>query len=506
MDRDEYDLFIVGGGINGCGIARDAAGRGFRVGLAEQGDLAQGTSSASTKLIHGGLRYLEHFEFRLVREALQEREILLGIAPHLIQPLRFVLPHLPGMRPKWMLRLGLFIYDLLGGKQSLPKSKSIGLTADIAGIPLRNGLRSAFEYSDCWVDDARLVILNARDAANHGAEIFTRTKMSRAVRDGNNWRIELDSRKGVRHVTASALVNATGPWLDIAGQTIGGGITANRIRLVQGAHIITRKLFDHERAYIFQNSDRRIVFAIPYENDFTLIGTTDTDFKGDPGEAQLQDVEATYLLEAIRAYFKQDITTNDVVSGFAGVRALAGTSEGEAQSASRDYDLDVETGDDGLSPVLNILGGKITSYRTLAEEALEKLEPFLLKGQRGKLPKRRAWTKSAPLPGGDLSVSALQDLQSRLTNSYAWLSPALARRWVRSYGSLASRIASLGKANGPGRHFGAELYEIEIAWLINREWAQTSEDILWRRSKLGLHTGTDLAQALDDYIDARSEV
>lgn len=398
-----YDLFVIGGGINGCGIARDAAGRGLRTGLAEMGDLAQGTSSASTKLIHGGLRYLENYEFRLVREALREREVLLKIAPHLVQPLRFVLPYGAGMRPRWLLRIGLFLYDRLAGGMSLPRSTAADLTRPPLAGAQQPQFKSGFEYSDCRVDDACLVIANARDAANRGADIQTRTRVMSARRDGEGWSIVLQESSG-RDVMVHArmLVNAAGPWADITGATLerkqNGNDVAERLRLVQGAHSVIPRIYDHDRAYIFQNPDGRIVFAIPYLDRLTLVGTTDSEFSGDPLDAQISSQETDYLLAAINGYFRRQMSPQDVIWSFAGVRALADAGPGKAQAASRDYRLDLDGGN-GIPPLLTVLGGKITSYRTLAEDVVERLADVCPQESRLRTP---SWTASQPLPGGDL--------------------------------------------------------------------------------------------------------
>ena len=476
-----YDIAIIGGGINGCGIARDAAGRGYRVFLAEKGDLAQGTSSGSTKLIHGGLRYLEHYEFKLVREALKEREVLWSIAPHIIWPMRFVLPHAPGMRPAWLLRAGLFLYDHIGGRKRLPPTRRLDLRQDTAGLPLQPGFATAYEYSDCWVDDARLVVLNALDAAKHGADIRTRTKFETILREGDHWTAALrDEQTGEAFsVEARLIVNAAGPWVDeVLGQVVGQNDAAN-IRLVQGSHLVVPRLFDHDRSYIFQNDDHRIVFAIPYERDFTLIGTTDKDYAGSPDDAAISGEEVEYICAAVNRYFKVQVSAADVVWSYSAVRPLLKDDAGKAQEATRDYVLKTDgVGTEGR--LINVFGGKITTFRRLAEAVLDQIDLAL--GQT-----TQAWTHAKCLPGGDFAVDGYESQVARLQSSYPFITEDTASRLVRSYGTLAAKV--LGNAKGPGdlgRDFGAGLCEREISYLQSSEWARTADDILWRRSKLGL--------------------
>ena len=391
-----YDLLVIGGGINGVGIANEAAQRGLSIVLCEQNDLASGTSSRSSKLIHGGLRYLEYYEFRLVREALIEREVLWGIAPHIIRPLRFVLPHHRGLRPAWLLRLCLFLYDHLGGRKRLWSTRTLDLTQDAAGAPLKPGFARGFEYSDCRVDDARLVVLNARDAADRGAGIRTRTRAVAAVREAGLWRVTLEDRLTGAHetVTARALVNAAGPWVESFLTGVAQTTPPARVRLVQGSHIVVPRLFDHDRAYIFQNADNRIIFAIPYEEAFTLIGTTDQDYAGDPAAVKASDAEIAYLCAAASEYFRKAVTPADVVWTYSGVRPLYDDGASAAQEATRDYVLHKDGGGD-VAPLLSVFGGKITTYRRLAMSALEQLAADLpvLNGKAG-------WTGAAPLPGG----------------------------------------------------------------------------------------------------------
>jgi glycerol-3-phosphate dehydrogenase len=494
-----YDLAIVGGGINGCGIARDAAGRGFSVFLCEMDDLASGTSSRSTKLIHGGLRYLEQYDFRLVRKALAEREVLWRIAPHIVRPLRFVLPHQQGLRPAWMLRIGLFFYDHLGGRQRLPGTRVLDLAADVAGKPLKPGVfTTAFEYSDCWVDDARLVVLNARDAADRGAAIRTRTRALSATREGGLWRVTVvDAGSGRKEtVAARVLVNAAGPWVEEVAAA-GVGLNApGRVRLVQGSHIVVPKLFAHEQAYIFQNPDGRVVFAIPYEGDYTLIGTTDRDYRGDPAAVAATPEEIAYLCEAASAAFAQPIQPADVVWTYSGVRPLYDDGADEAMAASRDYVLELDQ-KPGVAPLLSVIGGKITTYRRLAETVLERLVAHL--------PKRKGqeagWTGRTALPGGEIEPAELPLLATRLRRAYPFLAEAHAMRLVSAYGTLARRV--LGQAASAadlGLHFGASLTEAEARYLVAQEWACTAEDVIWRRSKLGLRLSAAEVAALDAWM------
>lgn len=491
---DIFDLFIVGGGINGCGIAREAVGRGYSVCLAEMNDLASGTSSGSTKLLHGGLRYLEHYEFRLVREALKEREVLWSIAPHIIWPLRFVLPYHKELRSTWLLRLGLFLYDHLGGRNLLPGTKILNMTDETAAKPLRHSLLKAFEYSDCWVNDARLVVLNARDAADRGARVLVRTKVVSAIRRDGFWQIILEGSGGVlKTVTARFLINATGPWID---QFLAEGIGqrgVHNVRLVQGSHIIVKKLFDHERCYIFQQGDGRIVFAIPYEDDFTLIGTTDREFIADPGTVKISRYEIDYLCNAVNDYFEKKIFANDVVWSYSAVRSLFDDGASKAQEATRDYVLKVEC-EEGQAPLLNVFGGKITTYRKLSESVLEKIEAFL--GKR-----KEAWTGREPLPGGDFAVTEFEGLVRNLKGQYPFLQNDHARHLARHYGTKAYEI--LGQAetyDDIGPYFGGQLWACEVTYLVNREWARCAEDILWRRTKQGLRFQPEQVEALELFL------
>jgi glycerol-3-phosphate dehydrogenase len=494
-----FDLAIIGGGINGCGIARDAAGRGNSVFLCEMNDLASGTSSFSTKLVHGGLRYLEYYEFHLVREALIEREILWQIAPHIIRPLRFVLPHHDGLRPAWLLRLGLFLYDHIGGRHLLPPTRSVDLTRDEVGKPLvANRFTRGFEYSDCFVDDARLVVLTARDAADRGADIRTRSRAVEIRQADGMWRVTIEnSVSGARStIQARVLVNAGGPWVEQV-LASGSGVNARaKVRLVQGSHIVVRKLYAHDRAYMFQNSDGRIVFVIPYQDDFTLIGTTDRDYSGDPAKVKASTEEIEYLCAAVSEYLAKPVKPEDVVWTYSGVRPLYDDGASEAKAATRDYVFELDT--PGGAPLLSIYGGKITTYRRLAEEALERLSPYLRSAIA-----REGWTAQSPLPGGDMDVSAIPALTAELVRNYPFLTPVHANRLAHAYGTRATKWLGNAKSLADlGQSFGATLTEREVRYLMSAEWALTSEDIVWRRSKLGLRLSAAEIAAIDDWISA----
>lgn len=493
-----HDLLVIGGGINGVGIARDAVGRGLSVYLCEMNDLASGTSSWSTKLIHGGLRYLEYYEFRLVREALMEREVLWAIAPHIIRPLRFVLPHHKGLRPAWLLRLGLFLYDYIGGRKLLPATRTLDLTSDAAGKPLKSGLFTrGFEYSDCWVDDARLVALNARDAADRGAMIETRARAVSAERDADGWTLTIEDRLtgAKKTVRGKVLVNAAGPWVaDVLSSKLRSNAKA-KVRLVQGSHIVVKRAFEHDRCYIFQNADGRIIFAIPYERDFTLIGTTDRDYKGDPSEVKATEDEITYLCKAASEYFTRPVTREDVVWTYSGVRPLYDDGASEAKAATRDYVFDVDE-KPGLAPVLSIFGGKITTYRRLAEAVLDRLSGFLPAAKA-----KVGWTGREALPGGDFAVTGSAELFHRLRREFPFLTEDQATRFTRSYGTRAFRFLSgISRSEDLGRDFGAGLTEAEVRYLMAAEWAVSAEDVLWRRSKLGLRLSAEQAAALDAFM------
>jgi glycerol-3-phosphate dehydrogenase len=479
-----FDLAVIGGGVNGAGIARDAAGRGAKVLLLEAGDLAQGTSSASTKLIHGGLRYLEHYEFALVRESLTEREALWRIAPHIIHPLRFVLPWVEGLRPRWLLRLGLFLYDHIGGRKRLPATRTVDLRRHPAGVPLKDGFRAGFEYSDGWVDDARLVVLNAKDAAEHGAEVRTRTRVTAAQRAGGLWRIE--TTDGV--FEAKGLVNAAGPRV-LEVEALVGDAPDYAMRLVRGSHIVVQSLFDHPYAYFFQLPDGRIFFAIPYERDFTLIGTTDADHTGTLDRIEASADEIAYLCEGASRYFAKAVRPADVVWSYAGVRPLVSEASGKPEAATRGYRLDLSGPEEG-APLLSVYGGKITTYRHLAEEAVDLLTARLaaLSGS--------AWTREQPLPGGDFAIDGLEELRAELARDYAYLTPDQADRIARAYGTRAQRW--LDKPQG--RDFGGGLSQAEVDYLVAEEWAVSTEDVLWRRTKLGLRLSAAEVAGLKDYL------
>jgi glycerol-3-phosphate dehydrogenase len=494
-----FDLAIIGGGVNGCGIARDAVGRGNSVFLCEMNDLASGTSSWSTKLVHGGLRYLEYYEFRLVREALIEREILWQIAPHIIRPLRFVLPHHSGLRPAWLLRLGLFLYDHIGGRNLLPPTRSVDLTRDEVGKPLvPNRYTKGFEYSDCFVDDARLVVLTARDAADRGAEIRTRSRAVEIRQQDKIWHVTVEHAfSGARStIQARALVNAGGPWVENV-LASGAGVNARaKVRLVQGSHIVVPKLYAHDRAYMFQNSDGRIVFAIPYQDDFTLIGTTDRDYEGDPAKVKASAEEIEYLCNSVSEYLAKQVKPEDVVWTYSGVRPLYDDGASEAKAATRDYVFELDT--PGGAPLLSIYGGKITTYRRLAEEALERLAPYLRSAKA-----REGWTAKSPLPGGDMDVSAIPALSAELVRNYPFLNSVHANRLAHAYGTRATRLLGSAKSMADlGQAFGATLTEAEVRYLMSSEWACTAEDIVWRRSKLGLRLSAAEIRGIDDWISA----
>ena len=491
MDTEHYDLLIIGGGINGAGIARDAAGRGLKVLLVEQSDLASATSSASTKLIHGGLRYLEYFEFRLVAEALAERETLLKIAPHIVWPLQFVLPHESHLRPAWMIRAGLFLYDHLGhsmlgfgARSSLPMSKSVRLASDGYGAGLKPGFERGFVYYDCWVDDARLVVLNARSAAAHGATILTRTRLVSARREGAEWAATLNGDGSGRTVRASAIVNAAGPWVrQVLDEALKIRLPAT-VRLVKGSHIVVPRIHEESHAFILQNPDRRVIFMIPYERQFTLVGTTDVPVTRDDYRARISRKEIDYLCEAASRYAQKPLTPGMVVWSYSGVRPLYDDGSENPSAVTRDYHLLLDTGaEPNAAPLLSVFGGKITTYRRLAEQAMEKLS--------GRFPGRRAWTHTEPLPGGNLGGRSFRGLLLDYRRRHPRLPKLWLTRVLRRHGALAEEI--IGDAHeerGLGRNFGGGLYERELEYLVRNEWARDAEDVLWRRTKCGLHMST----------------
>ncbi|MEI4197591.1 glycerol-3-phosphate dehydrogenase [Roseovarius sp. E0-M6] len=514
------DLFVIGGGINGCGIARDAAGRGLSVTLAEMNDLASATSSASTKLFHGGLRYLEYFEFRLVREALIERETLLRAMPHISWPMRFVLPYhkdmrfeadtptskllavvMPwtkGRRPAWLIRLGLFLYDHLGGRKILPATSTLDLRDAPEGAPLQDRFVKAYEYSDCWVEDSRLVILNARDAEARGARIMTRTQVTSAVCEEDRWRIETrDTETGdtATHF-ARMLINAAGPWVGDIIQTKVRLNSSEGVRLVRGSHIVTRKLYDHDKCYFFQGTDGRIIFAIPYERDFTLLGTTDAEHADPSLTPECKPEERDYLLNFANEYFKQQLSDDDIVWTYSGVRPLYDDGASSATAATRDYTLKVDT--ESGAPMLNVFGGKITTYRRLAESVLVKVGNHLTV-EKGR------WTAGVPLPGGDFPVDGVEDLRAALRRDYPFLGADWALRLVRAYGTEAREmLGDATRAEDLGVEFGATLTEAEVRWLMTREYARCADDVIWRRNKLGLRLDTPQVRALDEWMGERA--
>jgi glycerol-3-phosphate dehydrogenase len=490
-----FDLVIVGGGINGAGIARDAAGRGLSVCLLEQDDLAAHTSSASTKLIHGGLRYLEHGELRLVREALAERERLLAIAPHIVRPMRFVLPYVDGLRPRWLLRLGLFVYDHAGGREKLAASSSTRLTGTSLGAPLREGFTDGFEYSDCWVEDSRLVVLNAMDAAERGATVLVRTRLASATAGPDGWTLAVEDRTtgARRSLNARMLVNATGAWVnEVLGRV--GVEPRQRLRLVKGSHLVLRRLYEGDHAYLLQSPDRRVLFAIPFEDRFTLLGTTDVPFEGDPSRVSIDEAERDYLLAGANRFLRTPATAADIAWSYAGVRPLYDDGrETSAQKVSRDYHLELQHGRDG-APVLTVYGGKITTYRRLAEAAMELVQRELER-------EGEPWTSGAPLPGGDISSGDLDAFINRACGRWPALPAGLVQRLARLYGTRMAHI--LGNARelaDLGRHFGGSLAEAEVRYLVQQEWARSAEDILWRRTRLGLALEPSVVQDLQHAV------
>jgi glycerol-3-phosphate dehydrogenase len=490
-----YDLLVIGGGINGVGIARDAAGRGLKVLLCEKNDLASSTSSASSKLIHGGLRYLESYEFKLVRHALAERETLLNIAPHIIWSLRFVLPVEKGMRPAWMLRIGLFLYDHLAKRAVLPGTKTLKLRHCLQGKPLRPELVKGFEYSDCWADDARLVVINAVDAAERGATISTRTECMSLVRYPDKWTATLKNADGVPYeAEARVVVNAAGPWVDDLLGKMGRRSNRGNLRLVKGSHIVTRKLYEGDHAYIFQSGDGRVIFAIPYEDDYTLIGTTERDWSHDQGEVKISEEETRYLCDTINLYFATAISPDDVVWAYAGVRPLFDDQNESASVVTRDYVFDLDAGDGDHAPALSIFGGKLTTYRKLAEQAVDQVKQFL--------PHAGAqWTATKALPGGDFDPADVAGLRARHAARWPWLTNVQINRMTEAYGTrLAEVIGDAASPEDLGHPFGAGLYEREVRYLMNTEFAGAADDILWRRSKLGLRVTTAQQSALKEWM------
>lgn len=475
------DLFVIGGGINGAGVARDAAGRGLSVVLAEKDDLAEGTSSRSGKLVHGGLRYLEYYEFRLVREALIEREVLLNAAPHIIWPMRFVLPHSPQDRPAWLVRLGLFLYDHLGGRKKLPGTRTLNLHRDPEGAPILDEYKRGFEYSDCWVDDARLVTLNAVGAAEKGAVVLTRSPATSARRENGGWTVTTKNTLTgeTRTFRARCLVNCAGPWVSDVINNVAGSNSARNVRLVKGSHIIVPKWWAGSNAYLVQNHDKRVIFINPYEGDKALIGTTDIAWEGRAEDVTIAEAEIDYLLAAVNRYFKEKLRRQDVLHSFSGVRPLFDDGKGNPSAVTRDYVFDLD--ETGGAPMLNVFGGKITTYRELAERGLHRLKHIF--------PKMGGdWTQGAPLPGGEIANADYETFANGLREAYPWMPRALVQHYGRLYGARTKDVvAGATSLAGLGQHFGGNLYEAEARYLVAREWAQTAEDILWRRTKHRLH-------------------
>jgi len=491
---DSYDLLIIGGGINGTAIARDAAGRGLKVLLCERDDLASHTSSSSTKLIHGGLRYLEHYEFRLVREALIEREVLLRAAPHIIWPMRFVLPYDKGLRPAWMLRAGLFLYDNIGGRKMLPGTKVLDLHEPPHQGVLEARLEKGFEYSDCWVEDARLVVLNAVDAANFGADIRTRTEVLGVEAVDKGYRAEIKDETGTRHVTAKGVINSAGPWVDEVLFKIQRQKNEKGVRLVKGSHIVTKSLYEGDHAYIFQNADNRVIFAIPYERHYTLIGTTDMPYNPAEGPVKISPEEIDYLCSAASEYFENDISADDVTWTYSGVRPLYDDKSENASAVTRDYVLDISEFTQG-APFLSIYGGKITTSRKLAEHALSKLSEYFDYDDKG-------WTETAGFPGGDIPKADFDGFHQEMQARYPTLASDLLLRLCHAYGTRITLILGDGEtAPDLGKHFGQGLYEAEVDYLVQYEWAKSARDVMWRRTKLGVHLSADEQAAFTQWFD-----
>ncbi|WP_152045838.1 glycerol-3-phosphate dehydrogenase [Aureimonas psammosilenae] len=490
-----FDILVVGGGVNGVGIARDAVGRGLKTVLCEKDDLAQGTSSRSGKLVHGGLRYLEYYEFRLVREALTEREVLMDAAPHIIWPMRFVLPHSPEQRPAWLVRLGLFLYDHLGGRRKLPGTRSLNLLTAPEGEAIKQQYSRAFEYSDCWVDDARLVVLNALDAKERGATILPRTAATSIRREDGLWIATLTAKDGTtRTVWARAVVNAAGPWVENIVRNVARQNSTKRVRLVKGSHIVTKKFWEGNQAYLFQNTDKRVIFVNPYQGDLTLIGTTDIPYDGDADDVAVEGSEIDYLLKAVNRYTKTQLKPEDVLYSFSGVRPLLEDDADNPSAVTRDYVFEIDDVG-GKAPMLSIYGGKITTYRELAERGLDRMEGYFPE-------MKKAWTARVPLPGGDMPGADFDRFERDLRSRHPFLPPEIAHHYARLYGTRTERL--LGGAKdmaGLGRHFGGRLYEAEVRYLMVEEWAQTPEDVLYRRTKQHLHMTQAEIEAFEDWMD-----
>jgi len=492
------DLFVIGGGVNGAGIARDAAGRGLSVILCEKDDLAEGTSSRSGKLVHGGLRYLEYYEFRLVREALIEREVLLESAPHIIWPMRFVLPHSPDDRPAWLVRLGLFLYDHLGGRKRLPATRTLNLRTAPEGAPIKDAFRRGFEYSDCWVDDARLVVINALDAAERGARVFTRTACTAVRRENGLWVVEMqDGRTGIRTVVrARALINAAGPWVNDIVNRVAGQNSRRNVRLVKGSHIVVPKFWEGRQAYLIQNSDKRVIFINPYQNDLALIGTTDIPYEGRPEDVAADESEIDYLIKVVNRYFKRGLARGDLVYSFSGVRPLYDDNADNPSAVTRDYIFELDA-PDAQAPLLSVFGGKITTFRKLAEHALDRIAPFF--PHMGK-----PWTAKAHLPGGDIANADFEQFLGDLAGEYPWMPASLLKHYGRLYGTRTRALVGAARSlDELGRCFGKDFFEREAAYLFDREWAVTSADILERRTKHGLHLSAEERAAFEHWCANR---
>ncbi len=494
--KQNYDLVIIGGGINGTAIAADAAGRGLSVLLCEQYDLAQATSSASSKLIHGGLRYLEQFEFGLVRESLKEREILLRKAPCLILPQQFIMPH-NNTRPAWLIRIGLFIYDYLGGKSHIPKSKQVKFVNSNYGKPLKPSIKKGFSYYDCWTDDSRLVVLNALCAKQHGADIITRTQFVKAERHANNWEVTLSTGNTPQQysVQTKCLVNAAGPWVDTILRNRIATASEHQLALVKGSHIVTKKLYQGEHAYMLQNNDQRVIFVIPFNDSYSLIGTTDVNYQGDPHDVKISPKEIDYLCNAVNQYFSTPIKKENIVWSYSGVRPLVAETAEKASKLSRDYKIELDFSHEE-APILSVFGGKITTHRHLAEQALNKLEQFFPN-------MTTAWTANSQLPGGNIKDNDLIAYDRVIQQRFPWLSTELRQRYIHAYGTLLEKMLDQKQSlSDLGQDFGHGLYKVEVDYLCNNEWAQTAEDILWRRSKLGLKLTKEEAKRLTTYLQS----
>jgi len=493
--KADFDIAVIGGGINGAGIARDASGRGLSVLLCEKDDLASHTSSASTKLIHGGLRYLEHYDFMLVRHALQEREVLLKAAPHIIWPLRFILPHHQSLRPRWLIRLGLFFYDHIGGRKLLPKSHSVNLGEHLTGESLKDTYTHGFEYSDCWVQDSRLVVLNVMDAAERGCDVRVRTEVTDLIRHEGYWTIKLKDKNKNQHssVTAKVIVNASGPWVDKTLDLDEEHDSRYSTRLVKGSHIVVPKIFDHPYTYIFQNPDNRILFAVPYEQDYTLLGTTDMEIEGEPGSIEIDDTEVEYICNAVSEYFEKPVSSADVIWSYSGVRPLYDDASANASKVTRDYKLDLDSRKD--TPVLSVYGGKITTYRKLADQAVDMLTEHLNISKSD-------WTQSTHLPGGDIPDIDFDAYLLAGGKRHPWLEESLLYDYARNYGTCMEKLLEgCNSMDDLGRHYGGLLYQKEVDYLLEHEWAQTAEDILWRRSKKGLQLSKQEAEQLQEFLN-----